>query len=91
MAVYVLHIEPPYRHARHYVGFTERSFEERLDDHLSGRGSPLIRAAVAAGCSVMLAIGWDDGTRRFERILKKRKDCPNWCPCCGGRKPIPRA
>lgn len=89
MAVYVLHIEPPYKHAKHYIGFTTRSFEARIADHLSGRGSPLVKAAIDAGCSVTLAHKWSCGTRGFERHLKNRKEAPRWCKCCGGRKRKP--
>jgi hypothetical protein len=55
--VYVLHFDPPYKHAQHYVGWTEGDVIERIAVHLQGRGSPLIRAAVAAGVYVQLAIG----------------------------------
>lgn len=90
MPVYVLHIDPPYQHASHYIGFTSRSFRERIEDHLAGRGSPLIKAAVRAGCSITLAHGWRCGTRSFERHLKNRKEAPRWCRCCGKKqKPLP--
>ncbi len=52
---YVLHLEPAYRHARHYVGWTAGDVDERVAIHLQGSGSPLIRAAVAAGVSVHVA------------------------------------
>ena len=47
--VYVLHFDPPYRHAAHYVGWTAGDVEVRVGTHLRGAGSPLVRAAVAAG------------------------------------------
>ena len=92
MAVYLLHISPPYRHAAHYLGFTARPVvAERVAEHLAGRGSPLIRAALAAGCSVTVAAEWDEGSRTFERRLKNRKDAANFCPLCGrNSRPIPR-
>jgi len=84
MAVYVLHFDPPYRHARHYIGFTvEKTPDRRLWQHLNGRGSPLVKAAVAAGCEVRVAAFWRSGTRTFERWLKRRADVYKWCPCCG--------
>lgn len=56
MTVYVLHIEPPLGHARHYVGYTpDEDLARRIAEHMSGSGSPLIRAAVAAGRNVQLA------------------------------------
>lgn len=90
MAVYVLHIEPPYRHARHYIGFTRGAVLDRYAVHMEGRGSPLIRAAVAAGHSVTVAHAWSCGNRRFERHLKNRKDANRWCKLCAEkRRPRP--
>lgn len=86
MPVYVLHIEPPYQHARHYIGFTRLSVLDRFAVHMSGRGSPLIRAAVAAGHCVTVAHAWSCGTRTFERHLKNRKDANRWCKLCGERR-----
>jgi len=42
--VYVLHFDPAYKHARHYVGWTAGEVTERIAVHLQGRGSPLVRA-----------------------------------------------
>lgn len=81
MAVYVLHIEPPYRHAAHYIGFTTRP-DARVAEHLAGRGSPLIKAALAAGCEVTVALKWHCGTRSFERHLKNMKGTRQFCPRC---------
>jgi hypothetical protein len=43
--VYVLHFEPAYQHARHYIGWTAEAVDVRLQTHLEGRGSPLIRSS----------------------------------------------
>lgn len=82
MPVYVLHIEPPYRHAAHYIGYTSRPIPDRVDEHLAGRGSPLIRAALAAGHDVTVALKWHCGTRTFERFLKNMKGTRQFCPHC---------
>jgi predicted GIY-YIG superfamily endonuclease len=88
VAVYVLHIEPPYQHAAHYIGYTSRpEVETRVAEHLAGRGSPLIRAALAAGHKITIAHKWHCGTREFERDLKNRKETPRLCRLCG---PTPR-
>lgn len=81
MPVYVLHIEPPYRHAAHYIGFTTRP-DARVAEHLAGRGSPLIRAALAAGHEVTVSLKWHCGTRQFERYLKNQKGTSRFCPSC---------
>jgi hypothetical protein len=57
--VYVLHFEPAYKHAGHYVGWTEGDVCERIAVHLQGCGSPLVRAAVAAGVDVQLAATYE--------------------------------
>ena len=41
--VYLLHFERSYRHARHYIGFTQ-NLEQRLEEHRAGRGSPCCRS-----------------------------------------------
>ncbi|MCC6170046.1 MAG: endonuclease [Caldilineaceae bacterium] len=82
--LYLLHFEPPLRHARHYLGYTADS-RRRLQQHLSGHGSPLVRAALAAGCTVTLVRTWPNGTRTLERKLKNRKHGPRLCPICNPR------
>lgn len=93
MTVYLIHIHPPYKHAAHYVGFTptEKSFRQRMKDHLFGNGSRLCAAASDAGCALQIAYVWPDGDRRFERYLKDRRDYAKWCPLCKGKRPIPQA
>lgn len=86
---YLLHIDPPYQHAKHYLGYSEQddTGEKRLAMHLSGRGSPLIKAAVAAGCKVSLVRVWQQATRTFERQLKNNGHVgPRLCPTCRAAK-----
>ena len=83
MAVYILHFDPPYQHARHYIGFTTRPVQERVAEHLAGRGSPLVTAALAAGHRVSVSLKWSAGNRAWERYLKRKKSTPDWCPVCG--------
>jgi hypothetical protein len=65
--VYVLHFEPGYKHARHYIGWASGDdVTTRLQVHLQGRRSPLVRAAVQAGVDVQLAATYP-GTRYLER------------------------
>lgn len=88
MAVYLLHIEPPLAHASHYVGWAanERNVALRFEHHIAGRGARMVAAAVRAGRRVTLAYVWPTGDRAFERMLKRRKDAPRYCPLCGGRR-----
>ena len=79
--IYLLHFDPPYKHAGHYLGYTE-DVDARVRSHLSGRGSPLVRAAVAAGSEVKIVRTWPEGTRTMERALKKQGSSSHLCPLC---------
>ena len=81
--VYLLHLDPPYKHAAHYCGWTSLETEERLERHLAGHGSPLIRAAVAAG-SVVSIVAMLPGDRALERRIKNRGGHGSHaiCPVC---------
>lgn len=83
--VYVLHFEPAYRHARHYVGWTAGDVDARLATHLQGAGSPLLRAAVRAGVDVQLAATYR-GSRHLERRLKRWHNTGQFCPTCRARR-----
>ena len=88
--VYLLHFSPRYRHAGHYAGYTTRDdVAERVEEHLAGRGAVLVRAAVAAGCSVTIARVWHDVPRRFELKIKGRGQA-EYCPLCSARPRNPR-
>lgn len=100
MTVYLLHFDPPFRHARHYIGFTpEDTAVRRIVEHLRGVGTPLVREAIKAGSQILVPHIWTGAPREFERWLKARRDTACWCPCClarrspgdGGRpvKPLP--
>jgi hypothetical protein len=90
--VYLVHLIPAYRHARHYLGFAERSgVPHRLREHATSDhdGARLLRVALAAGGDFELTRLWL-GTRRLERQLKRRKAAPRLlCPACPNR-PSPR-
>lgn len=91
MAVYLLHFDPPYRHAAHYLGWTsDDRVEQRLEEHRTGRGARLCAVAVQAGARLILARVWPGQNRSFERKLKRRKESCRLCPICrlkrGGRR-----
>jgi predicted GIY-YIG superfamily endonuclease len=80
--LYLLHIEPSYEHAKHYLGFTTGDIDARVLQHLNGQGSPLIRAAIEAGREVRVARCWPVGTRGLERRLKRQGGLSRHCPTC---------
>lgn len=83
--IYILHIDPPLAHARHYVGWTkDADVARRVGEHLGQTGrrpSKLVGAALRAGRTVTLA-GTLEGDRDFERQLKARKGAAKFCPLC---------
>ncbi len=46
--VYLLHLERPYQHAKHYTGWTQ-DLAARLAEHAAGRGARLLEVAGAHG------------------------------------------
>jgi hypothetical protein len=92
--VYLLHFEPAYavptvtgglKTAGHYLGSCAGDPAARLAEHVAGRGSPLVRAAVAAGCAVTIVATWPGG-RRDERQRKRRHRHASYCPTCRARR-----
>lgn len=81
--VYLLHFEPPYKHARHYTGYAA-DIAPRIEAHAHGQGARLTAVAVEAGCTLVLARVWPDGDRSLERRIKRRKEAPRLCPICQG-------
>lgn len=81
--LYLLHFDPPYQHARHYLGYAD-NVERRVVEHLSSssKSSPLVRAALANGSTVELVRTWPGGTRTLERRLKRRHNHGPLCPTC---------
>ncbi|WP_433734908.1 hypothetical protein ACQP0C_41690 (plasmid) [Nocardia sp. CA-129566] len=79
--VYLLHFKRPYRHARHYTGWTT-DLDARLAEHRAGRGARLLAVIGQAGIEWTLARTWD-GTRRRERQLKSAGGAARRCPLCG--------
>jgi len=83
--VYLLHFERPYRHAKHYTGWTP-NLERRLDAHAKGRGARLMTVITEAGIGWTLARIWP-GTRSLERSLKRQGGASRRCPLCQGGTP----
>jgi predicted GIY-YIG superfamily endonuclease len=85
--VYLLHISPAYKHAKHYCGYAD-DIAARLRNHLAGRGARLVQVAIAAGCTVHLVRVWAGQDRTFERRIKNRKNAPCLCPVCRGEQTL---
>lgn len=81
--VYLIHFDTPYKHAKHYLGWT-MDLNSRLVAHANGQGANLMRVVFEAGISWQLARVWS-GTRYRERQLKNQGGASRRCPLCGVR------
>ena len=81
--LYLLHLEPPYLHAKHYLGYSS-SIRLRVLEHAAGgaKASPLIRAQLAAGGRFWLVRVWPRGDQTLERRLKRSGHVARFCPLC---------
>jgi hypothetical protein len=68
---YLIRLDQPYFHARHYVGFSN-DIPRRVEAHRKGQGSPLLAAVLAAGIDFRVVRVWPGADRRFERELHNR-------------------
>jgi predicted GIY-YIG superfamily endonuclease len=78
--IYLVHFTQPYRHARHYTGWTT-DLDSRLAEHHKGRGARLLQVITQAGIDWTLARAWP-GTRERERQLKRQGGASRRCPIC---------
>lgn len=81
--VYLIHFDRPYKHAKHYIGFT-KNVELRMLRHEAGRGSRLMQVITEAGIGWKIDRVWY-ADRYFERKLKNHS-ATRYCTTCGGRE-----
>lgn len=80
--IYLVHLDRPLGHARHYIGYTGKaSVQQRLKRHRAGRGARLLRVCNREGIEYRVVRVWR-GTRKDERRLKKRGGAAPLCPIC---------
>jgi predicted GIY-YIG superfamily endonuclease len=80
--VYLIHFDTPYKHARHYLGWTT-DLNARIAAHANGSGANLMAVVNRAGITWRLARTWTDATRYRERRLKDQGGHSRKCPVCG--------
>lgn len=83
--VYLYHLDPPYKHAKHYLGKTD-DFNRRDAEHGGPHGARLLQVQKEAGGSWHLVRTWRGGGRK-ERALKTVSGA-QYCPEC---TPNPRS
>lgn len=88
--LYLLHFDPPFRHARHYLGFSEGDsagqVSVRVNRHIAGNGAKLTKHAVESGCELIHVLTMPGG-RNEERRIKKSHNVPRLCPLCKAGRP----
>ena len=80
-AVYLIHLEKPFGHAQHYIGWAER-LDARISHHKAGSGALFLRKVNEAGIPWTVVRTWSNQTRTFERWLKNLKKAKLICPVC---------
>lgn len=78
--IYLIHFSEPFRHARHYLGWTT-DLAERLWAHKIGRGSNLISHVNAAGIAWHVVRTYT-GDRNLERRIKHSGGLGRCCNVC---------
>ncbi len=86
--IYLIHLATPYKHAKHYLGSTS-DLAERIERHRSGDGARLLQVVNAAGIQWEVVRTWK-GSRKIERLIKRRKGTPALCPICSGPAALKR-
>ena len=78
--VYLVHLDPPYKHAAHYTGSAE-DLAQRLRQHGTGDGARLLEVQRQAGGSWHVARTWPGGQAE-EYALKRARMAARICPTC---------
>ena len=82
--VYIIHFDPPYKHARHYTGISLNS-QDRFIEHDNGTGGNLTRIAKNHGVKFILnviATGLSFYEAHAKEKLIKHKGSKIYCPIC---------
>ncbi len=87
MCVYLIHFSVPYKHARHYLGYSS-DVRARIACHEHGNGARLMEVVTQAGIPWVVSKVWMDGDQALERRLHNRHGSMHLCPICRGDVPI---
>jgi predicted GIY-YIG superfamily endonuclease len=84
MCVYLIHFETPYKHAKHYLGYSD-DLAGRLACHAHGNGAKLMAVIARNDIRWVVSRVWLRGDRSLERRLKNYHSGVKLCPICQGR------
>lgn len=81
--VYLIHFAQPFKHAQHYIGWTNFGcLEQRMRHHRNGNGARLMHIVTKAGIEWTVVRTWENATKSFERRLKRTRKASIYCPVC---------
>jgi hypothetical protein len=83
--IYLIHFDEPYKHAKHYLGFT-KNLDLRMLRHASGTGARLMQVVEDAGIDWRISRVWF-GDRYLERQLKGHSST-RYCPICQAKERV---
>ncbi len=87
--VYLIHLDAPIAHARHYIGWA-KWIKERIKPHRNGTGAKFLAEAVRREINFDVVRTWENTEENtdgnFERKLKNRKKARMLCPICRKEK-----
>lgn len=78
--VYLIHLDPPYKHAAHYTGSAD-DLAQRLRQHGTSDGARLLEVQRQAGGTWHVARTWPGGQAE-EYALKRARMAARICPTC---------
>lgn len=78
--IYIIHFDQKYKHAQHYIGFSDDPVKRSVR-HKKSNGSKLLRAVKKAGISFRV-VRIIEGDRHAERKLKNQNNSRRFCPVC---------
>jgi len=79
MVVYLYHLDPPYKHAAHYLGSTD-DLDRRDAEHGGPHGSRLLQVQQQAGGTWHLVRTWIGGRQKESEL--KSNNGKRYCPEC---------
>lgn len=88
--LYLLHFDPPYRHARHYLGYAIGTGRGRAYAKAQARGvllgaHELVMAAQANLCTITVADVLVGEGRATQRRMRAAGSLSRFCPTCRER------
>lgn len=90
MIVYLLHFDPPYKHAAHYFGVTSGNLRDALHAFGRGLGDALPVAAIRNGSQPLIGRTWKPRTKVHDvdemlsllRSLRRTRSAGRYCLLC---------